>query len=100
MARIRAPFTAERVRTDTALVREHFRLVLDALPERALTARATEVREVAADVAAFDERVVEDATKLLRYVRELNAAPPPLLWWASVAYPPLRSRWTTRKEST
>ena len=30
MARIRSPFTAERVRADTALVREHFRLVLDA----------------------------------------------------------------------
>ena len=32
MARIRSPFTAERVRADTALVREHFRLVLDGLP--------------------------------------------------------------------
>ena len=34
MARIRSPFTAERVRSDTALVREHFRLVLDGLPAR------------------------------------------------------------------
>ena len=29
MARIRSPFTDERVRADTALVRDHFRLVLD-----------------------------------------------------------------------
>ena len=36
MARIRSPFTAERVRADTALVREHFRLVLDGLPAGAL----------------------------------------------------------------
>jgi hypothetical protein len=100
MARIRSPFTAERVRADTALVREHFRLVLDGLPARALPARATQVREVAADVAAFDQRVVEDAAGLSRYVRELNAAPPPLLWWASVAHPPLRSQWSTRKEPT
>jgi hypothetical protein len=51
-------------------------------------------------VTAFHERVVEDATKLSSYVRELNAAPPPLLWWASVAYPPLRSQWSTQKEPT
>ena len=100
MARIRSPFTAERVRADTALVREHFRLVLDGLPAGALPARATQVREAAADVAAFDQRVVEDAAALSRYVRELNAAPPPLLWWASVAHPPLRSQWSTQKEPT
>ena len=34
------------------------------------------------------------------YVRELNAAPPPLLWWASVAHPPLRFQWSTQKEPT
>jgi hypothetical protein len=100
MARIRSPFTPERVRADTALVREHFRLMLDGLPPRALPARAAQVREAAADVAAFDQRVVEDATKLSRYVRELNAAPPPLLWWASIAYPPLRSQWSIQKEPT
>ncbi len=100
MARIRPPFTAERVRADTALVREHFQLVLDSLPARALPARTMEVREAAADVAAFDQRVVEDAAGLSRYVRDLNAAPPPLLWWASIAHPPLRSQWTTRKEPT
>jgi hypothetical protein len=100
MARIRSPFTAERVRVDTALVREHFRLVLDNLPPGALTERATQVRQVAADVAAFGERVVEDSASLARYVERLNAAPPPLLWWASVAHPPLRSQWSTRKEPT
>jgi glycosyltransferase involved in cell wall biosynthesis len=98
MARMRPPFTAERVRADTVLVREHFRLVLDRLPVRSLPARATQVREAAADVAAFDQFVIEDAARLSRYVRKLNAAPPPLLWWASVAYPPLRSSWTTNKE--
>jgi hypothetical protein len=100
MARIRAPFTAERIRSDTALVREHFRLVLDNLPPGALQERATQVREAAADVAAFDDRIVEDAAGLTRYVQQLNASPPPLLWWASVAYPPLRSQWSTRKEPT
>jgi hypothetical protein len=100
MARIRSPFTSERVRADTALVREHFRLVLDGLPARALPSRAQQVREAAADVAAFEQRVVEDPAGLSRYVRELNAAPPPLLWWASVAHPPLRSQWNTRKEPT
>jgi hypothetical protein len=100
MARIRPPFTADRVRADTALVREHFRLVLDRLPPGALRARATQVRQVAADVAAFDEHVVADAARLSSYVRELNAAPPPLRWWASVAHPPLRSLWTTPKEPT
>ena len=98
MARIRPPFTAERVRADTALVREHFQLVIDCLPAGALPARAIQVRDATADVAAFDERVVQDAVRLARYVEALNAAPPPLLWWASVAHPPLRSQWTTRKE--
>jgi hypothetical protein len=100
MARIRPPFSAERVRADTALVREHFRLVLENLPAGALAARATQVREAAADVEAFDQRIVEDEAGLSRYVRELNAAPPPLLWWASVAHPPLRSQWSIRKEPT
>ena len=54
--------------------------------------------DAAADVAAFDERVVEEPAQLSRYVRALNAAPPPLVWWASVAHPPLRSQWTTPKE--
>ena len=98
MARIRSPFTAEQVRSDTALVREHFRLVLDHLPARAIESRATLVREAAADVAAFQRVVAGDEARLSRYVDDLNAAPPPLLWWASVAYPPLRSSWTTRKE--
>jgi hypothetical protein len=97
-ARIRPPFTAERVRTDTALVRDHFRLVQGALPAGALPDRAAQVREAAADVEAFDERVVADPARLSNYVRALNAAPPPLLWWASVAHPPLRSWWTTGKE--
>ena len=100
MARIRSPFTTERVRADTALVREHFRLALDGLPTGAYPARATQVRDAATDVAAFDQRVVQDATMLSRYVRELNAAPPPLVWWASVAHPPLRSLWSTGKEPT
>ena len=100
LARMRSPFTAERVRADTALVREHFRLVLDNLPPGGLPERVTQVRQAAADVAAFDQRVVEDAAGLTRYVQQLNAAPPPLLWWASVAHPPLRSQWSTRKEPT
>jgi hypothetical protein len=98
MARIRSPFTTERVRADTELVREHFRLVLDGLPAAALPARAEQLRDAAADVAAFDRHVVGDPQRLDSYVRSLNAAPPPLRWWASVAYPPLRSSWTTNKE--
>lgn len=100
MARMLPPFTTERVRGDTGLVRAHFRLVLDALPARAMPARAAQVREAAADVAAFDRCVVENAAELSHYVRALNAAPPPALWWASVAHPPLRSQWSTRKEPT
>jgi hypothetical protein len=100
MAKIRSPFTPERVRADTALVREHFRLVLDNLPPGALPERATQVRQADADITAFEQRVVEDEAGLTRYVQQLNAAPPPLLWWASVAHPPLRSQWSTRKEPT
>jgi hypothetical protein len=100
MARIRPPFTRDRVRIDTALVREHYRLVVDGLPAVALPVRVTEVRDAAADVAAFDRHVVDDPQRLDRYVNELNAAPPPLRWWASVAYPPLRSHWTSPKEPT
>jgi hypothetical protein len=98
MARIRSPFTAERVRADTALVREHFRLVLDSLPAGALPVRVTQVRDAAADLDAFARQIVDDPQELDRYVSDINAAPPPLVWWASVAYPPLRSSWATNKE--
>ena len=101
MARIRSPFTAERVRADTALVREHFRLVLDGLPAGALPARVD-----AGPRSRRRCRGLRPARRrgrrpvLSRYVRELNAAPPPLVWWASVAHPPLRSQWSTQKEPT
>jgi hypothetical protein len=98
IARLLPPFSEERVRADTGMVREHFGLVLSGLPAGALPARVTQLREAAAEVAAFEEVVVEDATRLAGYVRDLNTAPPPYLWWASVAYPPLRSWWSTRKE--
>ncbi len=91
MARIRPPFTAERVRADTALRPR-------ALPAGAGRPRRgrcrperREVREAAADVEAFDQRVVSNAAGLSNYVRALNAAPPPVLWWACVAHPSLRA---------
>jgi hypothetical protein len=68
------------------------------MPAAALPARVTQVRDAAEDVAAFERHVVDDPQRLDRYVRELNGAPPPLLWWASVAHPPLRSSWTSNKE--
>jgi hypothetical protein len=97
-ARVLAPFSVERVRADTALVSEHYRLVLDGLPANALPARTAQVREAAADVAEFAKCVVDDAAALARYVSKLNAEPPPVLWWACVAHQPLRSMWSTLKE--
>jgi hypothetical protein len=92
-ARLRPPFTAVRVREDTALVRRHFRLVQDAGVESASDQRVAALREVAADVERFHERIVLEPGALDAYVRQLNALCLPTVWWASVAFPELRRMW-------
>ena len=97
-ARVRPPFTADRVRSDTDLVRRHFRTLLPNIPAGALPDRIARLREVAADIDAFDRRVVLDDSNLARYVRELDSAAPPPVWWSCVAHQPLRELWTSGKE--
>jgi hypothetical protein len=100
MARIRLPFTPDRVRSDTRLVRTHFE-ILQAHPlPGALPDRVALIEEVAADVEAFYRRIALDENELERYVMALNAAAPAPLWWSCVAYPPLQHLWTTHKEPT
>ena len=98
MARTRLPFSPDRVRSDTELVRRHFQILGDHPLAGALPDRLARVREVTADIESFYRRVALDEDNLERYVMALNAAAPAPLWWSCVAYPALRHLWTTRKE--
>jgi hypothetical protein len=98
MARTRLPFTPDRVRSDTELVRTHFQILQSHPLTGALPDRVALVEEVTADIEAFYKRVALDERELERYVMALNAAAPAPLWWSCVAYPPLQRLWITNKE--
>ncbi|MGD0458149.1 MAG: hypothetical protein ABSC21_10435 [Terriglobia bacterium] len=92
-ARVRFPFSRDQVISDTALVRQHFQLLL-AEPRRDFVAeRDVTVRRVTADVEEFHQHIVLHPARLDGYVQALNALHPPLLWWCCVAYPPLEHMW-------
>jgi hypothetical protein len=98
MPRVRLPFTTTQIRSDTALVSGHFALMRDNPVTGAMPDRLAQIDRVAADVEAFRCRVAEDKRALTQYAAALNASPPPLLWWACVAYPPLRHMWTDEED--
>jgi hypothetical protein len=90
---VRLPFCCERIVSDTALVRQHYRLLLAAPAENYLEDRHARVKELARDVEEFHQRVVLNPARLNEYVRDLNSLNPPLLWWTCVAYPVLKYLW-------
>jgi hypothetical protein len=94
-ARTRFPFTPDQVISDTALVQQHFQLVLAQPRREFLVERVAELRRVAAEVEAFQQQVVLDAGHLDDYVQALNDLQQAPLWWATVANPALGYMWTT-----
>jgi hypothetical protein len=92
-ARVRCPFTPDQVFSDTALVRQHFQLVL-AQPRHDFRAdRTVALQRVRAEVETFHQHMILQAGRLNDYVQALNELHPDPLWWASVANPALEHMW-------
>lgn len=96
-ARTTLPFDAKRVATDTELVRKHFQLLTAAIPVNADSARRASVIAVKEDVERFYREIVLQPASLARYVVELNALKPSVIWWTSVAYPSLNKMWSPQE---
>lgn len=92
-ARVRCPFSPDQVLSDTALVRQHFQLLLAQPMQDSRPDRAAAVQRVSADIETFHEQIVSDARRLNDYVQALNDLHPDPLWWASVANPALENMW-------
>ena len=91
-ARVRYPFAPDQVVSDTALVRQHFQLLL-AQPMQDQPNRVAAVQRVSADIDTFQEQIIFDAGRLNDYVQALNGLHLDPLWWASVANPALEHMW-------
>jgi hypothetical protein len=90
-ARVTGPFSAEEVLRATALVLEHYRMVLHEVP-----ANAPKVRRVAAArerTERFSRAITESQPLLLEYVERLNDLTPASVWWWCVGHPELESLW-------
>jgi hypothetical protein len=93
MALVRPPFSPDQVRHATALVCQHFRLLL-AQPRRDFDSdRYTELKKVAAQVEEFSQRVIPNSASLANYVNAFNALEAPQIWWSCVAHPALSHLW-------
>jgi hypothetical protein len=93
-ARVLGPVTALQVAEDTERVRRHYRLVLASDLGDAAPARLRELKEAAADVDLFADRVVASRSALQGYVDVLNREHAgTMVWWQWVAHPSLRRLW-------
>jgi hypothetical protein len=95
-ARLQYPIHVDQVVSDTALVQQHFRVMLSTLRPEYLRKRVAELRSAAAEVEAFRQYVVLDPVQLESYVEALNVQPPATVWWSTVAYQPLEDMWKSR----
>lgn len=92
-ARVGFPFTQDQVLSDTALVRQHFQLVL-AEPRQDFRAdRIALLQSARAQVETFHQHILQ-AGRLNNYVQALNDLHLDPLWWASVANPALENMWS------
>ena len=96
-ARVRFPVSQEQVVSDTALVRQHFQLLLDGPIRNAVGEREGALTAVITDVEEFHQRIVLQPAQLGEYLQALNALHPAPLWWCCVAHPNLRYMWTGRE---
>jgi hypothetical protein len=95
-ARLQYPIHVDQVVSDTALVQQHFRVMLNTLRPEYLRERVAEFRSAAAEVEAFRQCIVLDPVRLKSYTEALNAQPPAAMWWSTVAYQPLEDMWKSR----
>ena len=95
-ARLQYPIQREQVVSDTALVQQHFRLMLHSVRPQFLPERVAELKSAAAQIEAFRQNVVLDPLQLESYVEAFNAQPHAMVWWSTVAYQPLKDMWMSR----
>jgi hypothetical protein len=95
-ARLQYPIRAEQVVSDTALVQQHFRLMLHSVHPGFLPERIAELKSAAAQIEEFRQSVVLDPVQLESYVEAFNAQPHAMVWWSTVAYQPLEDMWMSR----
>ncbi len=98
MALVRPPFTAQQVAAATALVRQHFRLVLQAPLSGSIEGRYLQVERTANDVEEFSERIISDPIRLAHYVTAYNSLDLPQIWWSCVANPALSHLWKDQRD--
>ena len=92
-ARLRFPIVVDQVISDTALVRQHLRLVLAEPKREFLTDRLAVLTSLSEEIEKFHEEVILHGRRLRDYVRALNRLRPAPLWWSSVANPALEHMW-------
>ncbi len=95
-ARLQYPIHRDQVVSDTALVQQHFRLMLGSIRPEFLPERVAELKSAAAQIEAFRQNVVLDPLQLEGYVAAFNAQPHAMVWWSTVAYQPLEDMWMSR----
>jgi hypothetical protein len=82
------PFTADGIRKTAQAVHDHFTSVLSPGPSLGGAApRRARLQAAACRIEQFVRCVTSNPEKLSRYTNALNDAPPPPLWWSSVAHP-------------
>jgi hypothetical protein len=91
-ARILPPFTTSYIYTATALVLDHYQLVLSHIAGMPKAIRR-ELEAARANVQLFSSRVAELPEVCDRYVQRLNELPKSHIWWDCVAHPALEDQW-------
>jgi hypothetical protein len=92
VARVLPPFTTEDICLATALVLDHYQLVLSRIPGMSDGIRG-QLESARADVQSFSSRVAEIFDVCERYVQRLNELPASHIWWDCVAHSALEYQW-------
>ena len=86
------PFTTEYICRATALVLDHYQLVLSQMPKMPKAIRS-ELESARANVQLFSSLVAESPEMCERYVLRLNKLPASHFWWDWIAHPALEDQW-------
>jgi hypothetical protein len=92
IARVLPPFTSDDIRRGTALVLDHYRLVLSSVSSIPEVIRS-ELEFAHANAQLFLRKVVEVPAVCEQYVHRLNNLSAVYLWWEWVAHPSLEDLW-------
>jgi hypothetical protein len=93
-ARVRFPFSRDQIISDTALVRQHFKLLMTETSCDYIAERWAALGRVAREVEEFYQLIVLHPGKLDGYLEALKSLHPPQIWWSCVAHPALGHMWS------